>query len=101
MLFFRGGGGPGFHGLYLLEAGMTEFSKFRTRDSDATLPPSSASYDFSFGFGGGVGYGFSRTSDVFVSQQWDLVLHHQDNANGTNTNAPRLATFRGGFRIGF
>jgi len=101
MAFFRGGGGPGFHALYSLEAGLTEFSKFRTRDDDAVLPPSSASYDFSFGFGGGVGYGFSATSEVFISQQWDLVLHHQDTALGTNTNAPRLSTFRGGFRVGF
>ncbi len=101
MAFFRGGGGAGFHGVYALEAGMTEFSKFRTRDGDAALPPSGAKYDFSFGFGGGAGYGFSQTSEVYVAQQWDLVLHHQGNVNGTNTNAPRLSTFRGGFRIGF
>lgn len=101
MAFFRGGGGPGLHVLYEIEAGMTEFSKFRTRDSDADLPPNGGKYDFSFGFGGGAGYGFTPTSEVFITQQWDLVLHPQGNVGGTNTNAPRLSTFRGGFRIGF
>jgi hypothetical protein len=101
MAFFRGGGGPGFHLLYEIEAGMTEFSKFRTSDGDTALPPNGGKYDFSFGFGGGAGYGFSRTSEVFITQQWDLVLHPQGNVAGTNTNAPRLSTFRGGFRIGF
>ena len=101
MAFFRGGGGAGFHGIYSIEAGMTEFSKFRTRDGDATLPPTGAKYDFSFGFGAGAGYGFSSAAEVYASEQWDLVLHPQGSAAGTNTNAPRISTFRGGFRVGF
>ena len=31
MAFIRGGGGVGFHGLFNLEAGVTQFSKFRDR----------------------------------------------------------------------
>jgi hypothetical protein len=101
MAFFRGGGGNGFHGIYSIEAGMTEFSKFRTRDGDAALPPTGAKFDFSFGFGAGAGYGFSSSTEAYITEQWDLVLHHQGDVNGTNTNAPRLSTFRGGFRVGF
>ncbi|MGH7616358.1 MAG: hypothetical protein ACREPM_03950 [Gemmatimonadaceae bacterium] len=101
MAFIRGGSGPGFHVVYTLEAGMTEFSKFRTKDGDASLAPTTAKYDFSFGVGGGFGYGFSRTSEVYAGQQWDMVMHPQGTAAGTNTNAPRMSTFRAGFRIGF
>lgn len=101
MAFIRGGSGVGFHGMYSLEAGMTEFSKFRTKDGDASLAPTNAKYDLSFGLGAGFGYGFSRTSEVYVGQQWDMVLHPQGSAAGTNPNAPRITTFRGGFRVGF
>jgi hypothetical protein len=101
MGFIRSGGGPGFHGLYALEAGATEFSKFRTRDGDAPLPPAGAKYDLSFGLGAGFGYGFSRATEMYVGQHWDLVLHRQSTVNGENGNAPRISTFRGGFRVGF
>lgn len=101
MAFLRSGGGAGFHGVYSLEAGMTEFSKFRTRDGDAALAPTNAKYDFSFGVGFGFGYGFSQSTEVYAGEQWDLVLHPQGDAAGTNTNAPRISTFRAGFRVGF
>jgi hypothetical protein len=101
MAFLRGGGGIGFHGVYSLEAGATEFSKFRMRDGDASLAPADAKYDFSFGFGGGFGFGFSQSSEVYVGEQWDLVLHPQGNGAGATNNAPRIMTFRAGFRVGF
>ena len=101
MAFVRGGSGVGFHGMYSLEAGATEFSKFRTRDGNASLAPANAKYDVSFGLGAGFGYGFSRTSEAYIGQQWDLLLHPQGSAAGTNANAPRITTFRGGFRVGF
>jgi len=99
MAFVRGGSGLGFHGTYSLAAGMTEFSKFRTTDGSASLAPTSAKYDFSFGLGGGFGYGFTPTSEVYVGEDWDLVLHPQ--GNGAANNAPRIWTFRAGFRVGF
>jgi hypothetical protein len=99
MVFLRDGSGVGFHGTYELEAGATEFSKFRTRD-DSTLAPDQAKYDFSFGLGGGFGYGFSRTSEAYVGYHWDLVLHPQGNGGGV-ADAPRRDTFRAGFRVGF
>lgn len=101
MAFLRGGSGVGFHGMYSIEAGMTEFSNFRTRDGNASLAPTNAKYDFSFGFGAGFGYGFTQASEVYLGQQWDLVLHPQGDNAGRSTNAPRISTFRAGFRIGF
>jgi hypothetical protein len=101
MAFVRAGGGVGFHGMYTLEAGMTEFSKFRTRDGGAALAPTGAKYDFSFGLGAGAGYGFSPNAEAYAGEIWDLVLHPQGNAVGTNTDAPRRLTFRAGLRVGF
>jgi hypothetical protein len=94
-----GGGGPGFHGVYQLEAGVTQLSNFREASTDTPLPPSSSLYDFTFGFGGGLGYQFSPTADAYVTEQLDFILHPQG-ANG-GTSAPRPTTVRAGFRIGF
>jgi hypothetical protein len=96
MAFVRGGGGLGFHGTYSLEAGVTRFSNFRERESGNALPPASAASDFTFGFGGGFEYGFSSTATAYVGQQFDFVLHPQETGS-----APRLLTFRAGFRVGF
>ncbi|HET9730731.1 MAG TPA: hypothetical protein VFR41_14975 [Acidimicrobiia bacterium] len=97
MAFVHGGAGVGFHFVYNLEGGATEFSNFRVRSTDASLPPSNK-YDFTFGFGGGLGFGFSPISDIYVDEMTDLVLHP---SNGASTTAPRLFTFRAGFRVGF
>jgi hypothetical protein len=97
MGFVHGGSGLGFHFVYNLEGGVTEFSDFRVRSTDDPLPPSNK-YDFTFGFGGGLGVGLSPTSDIYVDEMTDLVLHP---SNGTSTSAPRLYTFRAGFRVGF
>jgi hypothetical protein len=97
MAFVHGGEGLGFHFVYDLEGGVTEFSDFRVRSTDESLPPSNE-YDFSFGLGGGVGYGLSPTSSVYVGEMTDLVLH---SSSGTTPNAPRLYNFRAGFRVGF
>ena len=97
MAFIHGGGSPGFHFVYDLEGGATEFSDFRRNSTQEPLAPTSK-YDFTFGFGGGLGYGFSQISDIYVSEMTDLVLHP---SNGTSTTAPRLFQFRAGFRVGF
>lgn len=99
MAFIHGGGGLGFHPIYSLEGGVTEFSNFRDKDTDTKLPPESGKYDFSFGLGGGIGYGLSPTSEIYVAEMFDFVLHPQ--GSGTSSSAPRLTTFRAGFRIGF
>jgi hypothetical protein len=102
MAFVRSGGGPGFHGLFNLEAGATQFSKFRDRTTGISLAPSNSSYDFTFGFGGGFGYGISQNTDFYISEQMDIVLHPQGDVTGAqSTSAPRLSVFRAGARVGF
>jgi hypothetical protein len=98
MAFLHGGSGVGFHGVYNLEAGATQFSNFRakTGNEDLRVP---SKYDFSFGFGGGLGYGFSPTTDGYVAEMLDLVLH--DQGSTVSSSAPRFMTFRLGFRVGF
>jgi hypothetical protein len=99
MAFVHGGGGTGFHGIYNLEAGFTEFSNFRENSTNVQLPPNDPKYDFSFGFGGGLGYGFSPTMEAYAGEMFDFVLHPQGTA--INASAPRVLTFRVGMRVGF
>lgn len=97
--FVRIGGGAGFHGMYQLEGGVTQFTNFRERSSQTRLDPQTGTYDATFGFGGGVSYGFSRTSDIYAGEMLDFVFHRQGST--VEQQAPRVFTFRGGFRFGF
>lgn len=98
LAFVHAGNGLGFHGMYNLEGGITQFSHFRDKTTGTDLA-SGSSNDFTFGFGGGLGYGFAPNMDMYVGEQWDIILHSQGNA--TNAEAPRQLTFRIGARIGF
>jgi hypothetical protein len=98
LAFVHAGSGLGFHGMYNLEAGITQFGHFRDRATGADLS-SGSSNDFTFGFGGGLGYGFAPNMDMYVGEQWDIILHSQ--GDETNADAPRQLTFRIGFRVGF
>jgi hypothetical protein len=99
MVFIHGGSGVGFHFIYTLEGGVTQFGNFRVEADDSRLPPTDAKYDFSFGLGGGVGYGLSPTGEIYISAVEDYVLHSQGSNN--SSSAPRLGSVRAGFRIGF
>ena len=48
----------------------------------------------------GVAYGLSRIADIYAGQMLDFVFHRQSSSS-LNQAAPRLYTFRGGFRFGF
>jgi hypothetical protein len=98
--FVRGGGGVGLHGLYILEGGLTQFTKFRERPGDIPLDPQNGSTDMTLGFGGGLAYGFSRIADVYFGETLDFIFHRQS-AAVVDQQAPRVYTFRGGFRLGF
>jgi hypothetical protein len=99
MAFIQGGTSTGFHIVYNIEAGFTQYSNFRVEDLDTKLPPDKGGYDFSFGLGGGVGYGLSPTSDLYVAEVFDFVMHPQ--GSSSSSSVPRLPVFRAGFRIGF
>jgi hypothetical protein len=98
MAFIRSGSRPGFHGLFDVDAGATEFSHFRDRTTGEALRPS-AKYDFTFGIGGGAGYGFSPTTEAYVTDGWQFVLHPQ--GPNASSKAPRMMTVQLGGRIGF
>ena len=66
---------------------------------DTKLPPDKGGYDFSFGLGGGVGYGLSPTTDLYVTEVVDFVLHSQ--GSNLSYDVPRFFPFRVGFRVGF
>ena len=98
LAFIGTGSRPGFHGLFNVDAGATEFSHFRDRSTGAAIPPT-AQYDFTFGFGGGFGYGVSPTTDVYVTDGWNFVLHPQ--GSNASSSAPRMMTVQLGGRVGF
>lgn len=99
LAFVSGGtGGIGLHGLYNLEAGVTQFANFR--DADTGDRGSISATDFTFGLGGGIGYRFSPLADAYVSEQGDFILDSPIPGT-TQSNAPRQFTFRVGFRYGF
>lgn len=101
VVFMRGGGaGPGFHGLFNVEGGATTMSNFREEMTSAKLQPTAQTYDVTFGFGGGFGYGISTTSEIYIGELTDFILHKQA-AGQTSQSAPRQTTFRAGFRVGF
>jgi len=100
LAFLHSGSGIGFHPVYSLEAGITQFGDFREESTGDVLQPTSSSNDFTFGLGGGAGYGFTRTIDAYIAENFDLVLHSQG-ANVGGQEAPRFFTFRVGFRAGF
>lgn len=99
MAFIQGGTNSGFHIVYNLEAGVTQYTNFRAESTDTKLPPDKGGYDFSFGLGGGVGYSFSPSTDLYVVEVVDFVMHPQ--GSSSSSSVPRLPTFRAGFRIGF
>ncbi len=96
----RGGGGLGLHGIYELEAGVTEFSNFREDFSNVQLPPNSR-WDFSFAFGGGVGYGLAGMGEIFAAEEIGTVLQANNDNNNIQVNPPRIFTTRIGWRYGF
>jgi len=95
-----GGYGVGFHGIYSLEGGVTEFTNFRDALTDTQLGSSSASYDFTFGLGGGFGYTLSPTMDLYAEEVGDFILHPQS-SQVTSQTAPHTFTLRAGIRVGF
>lgn len=102
LAFIRSGGGVGFHGLFNLEAGVTQFANFHGRTSGSDLSQVGTARDFTFGLGGGFGFGFSPTTEIYIAEQVDLVMHPQGDEPGTeSTSAPRSSAFRLGARIGF
>lgn len=95
----RGGGGIGLHGIYEIEAGLTEFSNFREDFTNTPLSPDSR-YDFSFAFGGGIGFGLVGLGEIFAAEEIGTVLH-SNNAANIQTTPPRIFTTRIGWRYGF
>jgi hypothetical protein len=99
VLFIRGGGGPGFHAMYNVEGGVTQFSNFREDGTSGQLPPEKGRYDVTFGLGYGFAYGMSTNADAYVGQSWNFILHKQ--LSTTTTSAPRVSMYRAGLRFGF
>jgi hypothetical protein len=95
-----GGRNIGFHGIYTLEGGVTQFANFRDVLTDTQLGASSSSYDLTFGIGGGFGYTLSPTMEAYAEEVGDFILHQQS-SQVTSQSAPHTFTLRAGLRVGF
>lgn len=99
-LSFHAGGGAGFHQVLEGSAGVTHFRNL-TRDSDkAKLAPVDGNTDFSLAFGYGFGYNFNPSAEVFLVQDYGLVLHERDGLGNSDSNTLTIRTTRAGFRLG-
>jgi hypothetical protein len=99
LAFIRGGGGTGFHAIYNIEGGVTQFANFREQGTNNKLAPAKGGNDLTFGIGYGFAYGLSTNADAYVGQSWDFILHKQ--ISTTTTSAPRVNMIRAGMRFGF
>lgn len=94
----RIGDGNGLHQVIDISAGMTIFSNFRTTTNGTKLDPARTVSSFTFGVGYGVGYSLSRRFQMFVVQDWGLVIHKR--MSGQTNNTANQTTTRIGARYG-
>lgn len=81
---FRFGGGSVFHQVIDVSAGTTFYSNFRSTDG-SRLGSGKTVNDVTFGVGYGFGYNLSPRSQVFLVQEWMLVLHQRRPGSSENT----------------
>ena len=95
---FHIGGGVGLHQVIELEAGITNYRNFQTRDGRTLAPENDT--DFSFGAGYGMGFGFSRALSLTIVQEFGVALHGDDGTSDAGSSWTRTNVFRVGLRYG-
>lgn len=92
--FRFGSGNVGFHQVIDVSAGTTIYSNFRSTDG-TKLGTGKAVNDVTFGLGYGFGYSLSPRSQVFLVQEWMLVLHERQSGSSENTSAQQIVRIGG------
>jgi hypothetical protein len=100
---FHIGGGVGLHQIIELQAGVTNYRNFQTRDGSTLAPENDT--DFSFGAGYGIGFGFSRSLSLSIIQEFAVALHGDDGSSNDGSSSGssswiRTNVFRVGLRYG-
>lgn len=86
--------GTGLHSVLELSAGATGYSNFRSRPTDAKLPPDGMDVDFTYAFGYGLGYSFNRTMSVDVVQDVATAMHQNTGLPAGTETSSRLHVTR-------
>lgn len=93
----RLGGSEGLHQVIDVAAGATLFSNFRATDG-TRIGPAGTTSRFTFAIAYGFGYGLSPRSEIFLEQEYGLIILPR--MAGSNTNTAQQSTIRIGGRIG-
>lgn len=93
----RLGGSEGFHQVIDVAAGATLFSNFRATDG-TKIGPARTTSRFTFAIAYGFGYGLSPRSEIFLEQEYGLIILPR--VAGSNSNTAQQSTIRIGGRIG-
>ena len=86
--------GREFHSVLELSAGATLFSNFRSRSTDARLPPTGVDADFAFGFGYGFGYNFTPRFAIDAVQELSTSLHQKTGLGAGQSSSVRINATR-------
>jgi len=100
MATFRGGGGSGFHQIYVVQAGALRFTDIEA-DDDNTVIDRGGNTDFAFSVGGGFGYGVNTRLSIGLVQELGLILHRGGGASGNSSNSAQQRITRIGANYGF
>jgi len=100
MASFRGGGGSGFHQIYVVQAGALRFTDIQA-DDDNTVINRGGNTDFAFSVGGGFGYGVNTRLAIGLVQELGLILHRGGGSTGNSNNSAQQRITRIGASYGF
>ncbi|MBC7790483.1 MAG: hypothetical protein H7Z74_11095 [Anaerolineae bacterium] len=100
MASFRGGGGVGFHQVFLVQAGALRFTDIEA-DDDNTVISRGGSTDFAFSIGGGFGYGVNARLTIGLVQELGLILHRTEGSSNNSSNSAQQRITRIGASYGF
>ncbi|MGI9078664.1 MAG: hypothetical protein ACR2G6_15240 [Gemmatimonadaceae bacterium] len=100
MASFRGGGGSGFHQVFVVQAGALRFTDIEA-DDDNTVLDRGGDTDFAFSIGGGFGYGVNARLTITLVQELGLILHRSGGSSSNANNSAQQRITRIGARYGF
>ena len=99
VVFFRAGGGEGFHQIIEVGAGATGYQDFESEDGER-LAPLETDMDITLSVGYGFGYGFSNRLALFLVQSADQSLHQKGESSNDGTSSAQHYVTRIGLRYG-
>lgn len=95
---FHSGGGLGFHQVLEVDAGITQFSSFRT-DAGERIEAEKQSWDFAASIGYGFGIGLTPRLSFSIVQAYGMIFH-PDRGSGSSSGYAQNNATRIGMKYG-